>query len=112
MSLIVTKGLGGSASELMLQGYSILDEVLSAIEQVPRIIHGGSSKKRRQQEREIIVGVKLKSVDGESIDASIEGYSRVTVDSVKDYKIRMIKHVKSVIGDRWRDIKITVNRVK
>ena len=108
----MTRGFGGPASALVLRGYSILDEVLSAIEQVPRIIHGGSGKKRRQQEREIIVGVKLKSVDGESIDANIEGYSRVTVDSVKDYKIRLIKHIKSVIGDRWRDIKITVNRVK
>lgn len=109
---IVTMGLGGSATDLILQGYSILDDVLRAVDEVTRIIHSGSGTKRRNQPRDIIVGVKLKSVDGEPLDVSIEGYSRMTVDSVTDFKVRMIKHVKSVIGERWRDIKIDVKRVK
>lgn len=113
-SLIVTRGMGGDSTSnaLITRGYTLLEEVLRAIEEVPRIIHGGSSSKKRYQEKEIIVGVKLRSVNGEKLDKQIEGYVRMNVDSTKDFRVEMIKHVKSVIGERWRDIKIDVKRVK
>jgi hypothetical protein len=114
---IVTRGMGASRGKagvagLITQGYGgFFRKVAEAARKLATI--GRSSAQRAVQGlEEVVVWAKLIRVNERAPQTKVEGFIRVGINKARNYAVTILSGITTRALETWKDIKITINRIR
>lgn len=113
LNRIITRGMGASRGKagvagLITQGYGGFFRAV--VQGTKRLIKAGrsSAKKKLEELEEIIVRVKLVTINEKTPEKKVEGFLRVGIDRARHIAVSLAQGITAKVNSAYDSLKVTI----